>query len=550
MDEYDITNVYMAYLDNEPMIYPSLDEHTILAINNNKRDIPTGWHILPNLLWRHFCKPKQWYNMLVNYESYAIKGMQFTLFNSIPITNNLSIQRTSLFAAFNNCIYANTYTDKFYETSWHPWYEQSGSQRDNLNLLYKEGVFYTGTSTSTTDTSGYSIQLYKFPQYYWRRQYVVTEFNNMWSQGKEGSAGVFDTYNAAAQQQQPIPAGLVWDPYERPEDIGELRAGKNAVTFEWEPMPCDYNKEFLLDRIMEYSTWTSAGPYIGSQRIGTAKKFKDMDPETVMTYGAHARNTETISNLPEDSGRPVQIYEDYSIPNWSFCPIVPNVWAWHEIKNSIADIKLDKAYQKIDKYWCGTEGEQYKYPPYQMFVKGIPIYDASNSLIRTSTQISVKVTLKLQCRKRRSAYFCPTWGPFSGDQLYYHNPHKLIYQENYIRYKTAGVRRTWQNINRFSIDSSKKVHGREDAYSLSASQNEIAGSWYDASTYPVPTTSGKGGLRAKDADSNRIPEIQITLEKGGKSTVRYKPTAQPRQKTPSPEKYADMQLMEHMDTHI
>nr|WCD44337.1 MAG: capsid protein [Duck parvovirus] len=546
MEDYNITNVYMAYLDNESMLYPSLDEHTILAINNDKRDIPTGWHIIPNLLWRHFCKPKQWYRMVVDYEAYTIKGMKITIFNSIPITNNLSIQRTSLFAAFNNCIYANTYTDTLYETSWHPWYTQTGVQRDNLNLLYKEGVFYTGKSTSTTTSSGYSIQLYKFPQYYWRRQYVISEFEQMWSQGKGSSAGVFDTYNAAAATQQPIPAGLVWDPYERPEEIGELRAGKNAVTFSWEPMPCDHNKEFSLDRIMEYSTWTTAGPYTSSHRIGTAQRFLDMDPGVIGTYGAHVRNTETV-NPPEDSGRTAGKYEDYSVPNWAHLPIVPNTWAWQEIKSSIADLKMDKAYQKIDKYWCGTEHEQYKYPPHQMFIKGIPIYDASNSLIRTSTQISVKVTLNLACRKRRSAYYCPTWGPFSGEQLYYHNPHKQIFQESYIRYKTAGVRRTWQNLNRLSVDASRQMHTREDCYSLSSQNTEIAGSWYNSSTFPVPIAANQGGLRSgqQDPEKNREPEIQITMEKGGKSIVRYKPQARPREKPPSPEKYADVQMMEH-----
>lgn len=33
----------MAYIDNDPFLYPSRDEHTIIEANNYKRSIPTGW---------------------------------------------------------------------------------------------------------------------------------------------------------------------------------------------------------------------------------------------------------------------------------------------------------------------------------------------------------------------------------------------------------------------------------------------------------------------------------------------------------------------------
>lgn len=488
--------------------------------------------------------------MLIEYEAYCIKGIEIIIFNPIPITNNLAIQRTSLFAAFNNCTYCNTYTDDCYETSWHPWYTRTGTEVDNLNLMYKEGVFYTGKTQNPSGGSGstapYTTNLYKFPQYFWKRQYIVTEFENQWSQGKIGQAGVFDTFNSQAQRDKPIPAGLVWDPYERPEHIGELRAGKNACTFSWTPHPCDENKIFNLDRIADYATWTTAGPYIGCHRIGTGRKFLDMDPEVVTTYGAHARDNTAITP-PEiaTAGNVAGQFEDYTIPNWSFIPICPNAWFWQEIKNSIADFNMNKAWQKIDKYWAGTETEHFKYPPHQMFIKGIPLYDSTASQIRTLTQVSCKVTLKLGCKKRRSAYYCPTWGPFSGEQLYYHNEHKLIFQENYIRYRTGGQRRTWQNLNRTNIDQSKKIHGREDCYGIPKNDTEITSEWYDRSTFPVPIDAGLQGLAITVDDDNRN-DIQITLQSDGTSTVRYKPTAPKRAKQKSPEKYADVQMLEHL----
>ncbi|QMI57839.1 capsid protein [Chestnut teal chaphamaparvovirus 3] len=560
MEDFDITNVYMAYVENQPYIYPSIDEHTIREADKFLRSVPTGWQIVPNILWRHFCKPKQWAELNINYEAYAVKGIKCTIFNPIPITNNLAIQRTSLFAAFNNCTYCNTYQDELYETSWHPWYVRTGAQVDNLNLMYKEGVFYTGYSHATDGGEGGSSThrgyIYKFPQYYWDRQYVTNEFPDVWSQGKTGSAGVFDTFDASHPDSQPIPAAVLWDPFERPDHIGELRAGKNATTFTWEVAPCDNNKVFNLDRIAQYASWTTAGPYIGatSARPGTGKKYSDMDPEVVTTYGMHARNTQTTNNgVAFDASIRQGYFEDYTVPNWAHIPIVPNAWFWQEIQKSIADVKMDKAWQKIDKYWAGTETEQFKYPPCQFFCKGVPLYDANTSHIHTLTQVSVKMTLMLSCKKRRSAYFCPTWGPFSGEQIYYHNPHKLIYQEGMIRYRTGGMRRTWQNLNRFSTDPTRKVYGREDCYAIPANPNEITAGWYTAPSIPVPTDVGQQGLRAgenAEEGNNRKPEIEITVEKGGKSIVRYRPQAPARKKTPSPEKYADMQLMEHMDTHI
>lgn len=555
MDEHCITNVYMAYVKNDPYLYPTLNDHTVTTTTSSKRDLPTGWQIIPNLLWRHFCKPKQWYEMCIKYEAYAIDGINITLFNPIPITNQLAIQRTSLFAAFNNCIYCNTYTDTLYETSWHPWNIQTGSQTDHLNLLYKEGVWYSGTSSDTM--SDHKTNIYYFPDYYWKRQYAPTVIDNVWSQGKTGSAGVFDVYSNRSLQEKPLPAGIIWDPYERPDEIGELRAGKNATTFTWTPAPCDANKIFNLDRLMAVGPWTPAGPFAGCHRAGTGTRFQDNDPEYATTWGLFVRQGATAGKV--DIGPPAgssnnsktfwHKYADYTIPNWANLPIVPNTHVWKELQNSIADYFMNDAYKKIDKYWSGLEGEQFLYPPHQCFIKGIPIYSADNNIIQTLVQLSCKVTLKLKCKPRRTAYYTPTWGPFSGEQLYYHNPTKLIFQEPTIRYKTGGMRRSWQNAPRtINTSGTQQLWSfREDPYA-STTQTDITNSTYTESTYPIPLATGQGGLRTTqdpDDDNRDDDNIQITLEQGGKSTVRFTPKPKER-KTQSPDKYADVQMMEHI----
>ena len=112
----------MTYIDNNPYQYPSIDVANMVQDTiYDAMVVNTGWHIIPNFLWRHCVIPRQWNALVTNCEAYAVKGIKGTIFNPIPITHNISLQRTSLFSAFNNCTYAMTYTDDKYETQWFPW---------------------------------------------------------------------------------------------------------------------------------------------------------------------------------------------------------------------------------------------------------------------------------------------------------------------------------------------------------------------------------------------------------------------------------------------
>lgn len=282
-----------------------------------------------------------------------------------------------------------------------------------------------------------------------------TIFENVWSQGKQGQAGVHDVATGTADSmlregKLVSPAGIFWDPLNRPEEIGELRAGKNSIGFNWNVHSSDEDKWFNLDLIAAYTMWSTDGPYCGIGRPGTFKDTSSMDPAVASTYGLASKS------FTDSNGENATDYADYTVPNYANMPLLPTKWFWKELESSVMDWLPGQTsatsssnvpwWWKANKYWSGTEKESALYPPCQWFCKGIPLYDTANSIIRTSTQISFEIKLVLEGKKRRSAYYCPTYGPISGQQLYQHGNDKLIYQPACIRYRTAGMRRTWQNM--------------------------------------------------------------------------------------------------------
>lgn len=408
----------MTYIENKPYIYPSKDtEILITGSQAHAQTIPTGWHVIPNFLWRHFVTPKQWAQLIIGYEAYRVKGMKCILYNPIPITSNLSLQRINTFSAFNNCTYGLTYTDKIYETSWYPWNLLADQYK--LNLGQREGMIYYGPANNDQAASTGRTR-YIWPEYYWIKPRATNIFDNTWGQGKN-STGVFDNKLSSAAtgdtDRVALPNGIYWDPYNLPEEIGEFRAGKNSIEFSWNTHDCDSGKWFNIDQMASYTHWTAHGPYCGVGRPGTSIITGAMDPEVVCTWGQAQR-----SNEKDNAG--FYFFEDYTIPNMANMPICQTTWFWKEIQQSIGEIDEEitsgagsnyvmPRWRKPDKNWPGTEYEAYKYPPWQWFCKGIPLFDQQNEHIKTSTHVSVKVSLYLECKKRRSAYFAPTWGPIS-----------------------------------------------------------------------------------------------------------------------------------------
>lgn len=451
------SNVYMTYIENEPYKYSSIDLDIIKSKDNwDVKTVNTGWHVIPNFLWRHCVTPKQWAELVIQNEAYKVKSVEGIIYNPIPITSNLSLQRINTFSAFNNCTYAMTYTDDIYETNFFPW--QLLDPKAQLQLSQREGMIWSGPQAADQQGRDWQCKRYKWPHYFWIRPNAKNNSDRTWSQGLQGSAAVYDNYTpidnpgsyAGEDYEIAIPPGVFWDPYNRPESIGGLRAGKNSIKFSWKTASCDEHIWFNLDQLAEFAHWTSYGPYCGVGRPGTRVITNAMDPEASSTFGLAQLNTDSVGQERK--------YQDYTIPNMANMPLVQTNWFWQEIGKTIIDIDEPNVppygnerrymWRMPDKYWPGPEYASAKYPPMQWFCKGIPLYDAQEQHIKTSTQVSFKITLTLECKKRRSALYAPTWGPFSGEQLYGHNNRRNIYQPACIRFRTGGARIPWQNIGK------------------------------------------------------------------------------------------------------
>ena len=545
-------NVYMTYIDNNPYHYPSIDVLNMIQGDTFEAlEVNTGWHLIPNFLWRHVIIPRQWDALIRNCEAYTVKSIKGQIFNPIPITHNISLQRTSLFSAFNNCTYAMTYTDDKYETDWFAW--NSLLPEKQLHLSQREGLVWTG---SQQNAQNHVPKRYQWPIYSWNKPICRTIFPSVWSQGKDGSAGVYDTQytnitqSATTTIKEAIPNGVFWDPLNCSNEIGELRAGKNSIEFSWHVASCDEGKFFNTDWIAAFATWTVDGPYQSEGRPWTLWRTNDMDPGNFSTFGLAMSQGDTTS------GSQPQNFQDYTVPNMFNMPIVPTTHFWHEIKNSIIDWTGESSadytdipfFKKSNKYWCGTEGEAYKYPPCQWFCKGIPIYDAANSLIKTTTQISFKITITLEGKKRRSAYFAPTYGPTSGDQLYYQGNKKGIFQPACIRYRTGGRRRAWQNMNtplKLSTADDTSVnrgniqrYPRDDSYYWRLNAGTSVGSiQYNQNHRPSGIGDNTGANKPQSLKTQQIPKISVTWNKETDSTEIHmeeegeepEPPAEPQQ---------------------
>ncbi|QEJ80804.1 capsid protein VP1 [avian chapparvovirus BR_DF10] len=472
-DNVSISNVYSVYLKNQPYIYPSdqtPDQYTNIKIN-------TGWNIIPNMLWKHFVTPRQWAELIINNEAYHVNSVSCTIFNMIPMTTQIAIQNTSVFTAFNNTVYAWGYTDELYETSWEGWdnVEDSIDQRFIYcpNLAWKEGLNYTVSSNDRN-------KLNTWPVYLWRVPHVHVSSRQTW--GNVATAGAGDGVFSCGNNGNCWPSGVFWDPLNMPDKLMELRPGKNAMHFTWNTHDCDSHLWFNFDQIAAWWPWTSTGPYSVNTRPGQIKLSSDCDPELIATYG---QGSLTSSTLNSATATPCN---DYTVPNLAYQPIVPCAWWWKEMQNSIIQ---DRSTNKADMWFAGTEFEQAKYPPHQWFTKIVPLYDSNGTWIEVTAQCSVKVTINIDVKKRRSAIYAPTWGPFSWRNVYSAQTACLNFQPAMVRYRTGGARRTWQNIAQTDGQNWWQTgHPREDPYVASstvASGSGIASTALTMTTTTAPT---------------------------------------------------------------
>ncbi|API68924.1 capsid protein 1 [Chaphamaparvovirus chiropteran1] len=473
-EDVSYTNTYMAYWKNGPYIYPNNDTDPKSKTGQvmSTGEINTGWHIIPTILWKHFTTPKQWCNFMIKYEAYTVKGYTVTVYNPIPMTQQLAIQGTTAFTAFNNTIYTLGAQDDIYETSYHNWYLDTPF--NHFNLAYKEGQ-YKDNNNSWNKTV--------FPVYSWRTANPRNVSDTTYSYIPTVLS--YSTWPRVANESD-IPNGLFWDPLTDPDSIMELRPGKNSMSFSWNAHDCDTNKWYNLDCIAKWTPYVHDNPFQHIGRAGQAGSYKITttdDPDPLSTYSSWA-----TTELTKD---------DFTIPNLLNMPVVPMNWWWQEMQKSIAQTTTLK---KPALFWAGTEYEQYKYPPTQCFLKGVPLFDDNGTHVETLTQGCFRVTLHLAAKKRRSRIFAPTWGPLAWTQIYSIDAPRA---PNAVRYRTGGARRTWTNIEKESGESPYNI--REDPYSTSTT--------YDRSITSNTETISKPQIRYRQMVNkrDRTAETAVTM---------------------------------------
>ncbi|AUW34322.1 capsid protein [Parvoviridae sp.] len=447
--EITYRNVYCTYITNNPYNYPSTQSNTA----NAGEKINTGWHVLPNQLMQHFMTQGQWVDLINRSGTYSVKSIQMDIFNMIPMTETIAINGTTPFWAFNNCVYALAYADNLHETNYYNWMEwQTGSGsssfRDNLpntspNLIYKEGKQCTGAGSWVQQCP---------PTYSFMRPLYRVSSNNTWCNSNQSDGAGLGVYPSLYSGNTIVPSAAIWDPLNNPDELMELRPGKNSITFQH----TIENSPFFNSDMFAY-TWpySATGPYQGNQRPGCFQQTEECDPDELAARFEGA-NT----------------YNDFTIPNYANQPVIPSGWWWHEMKSCIADVPH---LRKPNEFWNGTERETTCSPIPQWFIKIIPLWRASQlggqpSIVPCIAQVAVRTHITFEYTPRRSAFYTPTAGPWSWYDLYSIQPHYRNFKHAAIRARTAGLRRTWQNFELHAATSdpdftgSAAGHKREDPY--------------------------------------------------------------------------------------
>lgn len=499
----------MAYITNTPYSYPA-DNGNILAQNTA---INTGWHAIPNCLWRTLVTPKQWAELQIDSEAYHVQSIDCTIFNMIPMTTQMAIQGNTLFTAFNNTIYAIAYKDELYETSWEPWTQPENLDKYGANLAWKEGLYYVAGTTTK--------HRYMLPVYTWKVPKSRTTSSKTWNfanNGTDRGQGVFPSPGR--------PSGIFWDPLNRPDHIMELRPGKNAIHFSWTCHPTDENIWFNMDQLASWYPYVTAGPYANGLNRPNSFTLSSMEDPDLLA--SKYQNNPTIN--------------DYTIPNWASLPLVPCGWWWKEMQQSLID--TDPWNQKPDLHFPGTEYEQYKYPPTQFFIKLIPLFDANNTNVEITAQVSIKTTLTLQIKPRRSALYCPTWGPFSWHNLYSAQTENQNYINSFIRYRTGGARRTWQNLT--------SDQGENDTSTSYTSAHPRQTPYWTTTVAAGTGASGTFTTTTTNIDSRGKSHITVTFNKDLERVVMHAPVPKRRtekekkSREPSPEMSIQMSTFQHI----
>lgn len=520
MGDFTISTLRSVYITNEPYQYPI---PFLQRGSTSKGDSPgsfgtaisTGWHIVPNLLWGHVCSPKQWWEMVLKFEAIKVNSIKCRFFNPIPIQTAVSFQGTSTFPAFNNTVYALGYNDDLYETPWFNWWSKpfvaSNKKVDmfyEYNPAYKEGTIpqpvdkpfeYCNEALDTRkqyDTP--STGVFQHPEQWTTKTYQAST-NNMVQSLKyrrvflpiywyhfpfkqfhnSGNATLnWLQLNTDFEYAYNDISGAFWDPLNRPDDLMELRPGKNMIEFSWSTHEVDSNIWFNTDRIASLTPYgrprpTDVDPGVWNMPL----RVRMIDPRgpgnSVHRWG-HLKQFGLVKNGEALTVPMVQMAPEgqMTIPSWRRWPVVPSRWFYKELQQqnpyvyqnmvtriyakdvsgcpdptagtgagtTAGDAQITGPYQDIK--FPGTEYEQHKYPPTQWFLKTVPLFDNAENRISVEMQMWMHITVNITGKSRRSALYAPSWGPVLPMDLYSVNM-DTNFGENYMRVRSGGARRTW-----------------------------------------------------------------------------------------------------------
>lgn len=512
MVDHSITNLRAVYITNQAYQYPIpwLQKGTSSNVAQPQSYGPainTGWHILPNLLWGHLANPRQWWEMVIKFEAISVTGISTKLFNPVPIQTAMSFQGQSTFPAFNNTVYAMTYTDDIYETPWFPWHDTVYPDGQNMyyewNPAFKEGLVPKKRSDKfeiETAAAKSRVDLENTPHNYpihfptqqtrelptmvqknsYRRQLLPIYWYHMpYPQYRKeenvnaGWRGILSYFEEAWLDT----SGAFWDPLNRPEHLGELRPGKNMISFSWEVHPSDANIWFNTDRLAflpPYPRPRPIQPPTGTLNVkGVPQPVNPTTPGRPVTRYEHLIQMGLLTpGIAETVSEEVMVPETHiGLPNWRDFPVVPMRWFLKEIQqsNPWAYKNMQQIYYVEQTTGCprpsqrhgkkgdseivgpsenvqfvGTEYEMYKYPPTQWFIKGVPLYDDKENPIPVEMQMFMLTTVHMKGKPRKSALYAPSWGPIQPQDLYSVNM-DTGFGESYMRGRSGGARRTWYN---------------------------------------------------------------------------------------------------------
>nr|QTE03854.1 MAG: VP1 [Grus japonensis Chaphamaparvovirus] len=509
MTDFTIDTLRSIYITNQPYRYPlpwlkKQTSGTQDYAGDFNVTINTGWHIIPNLLWGHVCNPRQWNEMMIKYEAIKVNSIHCRIFNPIPIQTALSFQGNATFPAFNNTVYALGYTDEFYETPWFNWRAKLFSKDQETDIFYqfnpayKEGIIPKPRTDKFTQPSvpqtpdNYHASYRQYPKQFtsqttkevplflqdnqYKRQFLPIYWYSLGygQYVKTVAAGSYISNSGDFELAYTDTSGMFWDPLNQPTLLKELRPGKNMIEFSWNAHPVDSNIWFNTDRIALLQPYKRPGQQNqslwGSQ---SSWKPQTIDPRGPGNFARDFQYLKTVGLVKEKD--PITVAMDRmapekydSVADWRKWPIVPMRWFFQEVKNQnpwvfenfrniwsttdqacsagmqLNDVQLTTPLE--DFRTPGTEYEMYKYPPSQWFLKAVPLFDDNETLIKVEMQAFMMITLNLTGKKRRSAIYGPTWGPITPMNLYSINMDSG-FQENYMRGRSGGARRTYYNYD-------------------------------------------------------------------------------------------------------